>query len=158
MRKLTQALVFLLLLGVVTRSNSAPLPDFQFKSPSFNGQNYGTYVLTIENEEYTRQQAIQQALLAAQQQAINDAKNTPLNEFLANLESRILAQVSQNLATAMFAGGSATSGTFSFQGNTIFWQNTGGNIQLTITDSLGNQTTITVPLGTFNITGSGTGP
>jgi len=96
--------------------------------------------------------------LAAQQQAINDAKNTPLNEFLANLESRILAQVSQNLATAMFAGGSATSGTFSFQGNTIFWQNTGGNIQLTITDSLGNTTTITVPLGTFNITGSGTGP
>lgn len=157
MRKLTQALVFLLLLGVVTRSNSAPLPDFQFKSPSFNGQNYGTYVLTIENEEYSRQQAIQQALLAAQQQAATAAQNTPLNEFLANLESRILAQVSQNLATAMFAGGSATSGTFSFQGNTIFWQNTGGNIQLTITDSLGNQTTITVPLGTFNITGSGTG-
>jgi Type VIII secretion system (T8SS), CsgF protein len=157
MRKLTQALMFLLLLGVVTRSNSAPLPDFQFKSPSFNGQNYGTYVLTIENEEYTRQQAIQQALLAAQQQAATAAQNTPLNEFLANLESRILAQVSQNLATAMFAGGSATSGTFSFQGNTIFWQNTGGNIQLTITDSLGNQTTITVPLGTFNITGSGTG-
>lgn len=150
--------MFLLLLGVVTRSNSAPLPDFQFKSPSFNGQNYGTYVLTIENEEYSRQQAIQQALLAAQQQAATAAQNTPLNEFLANLESRILAQVSQNLATAMFAGGSATSGTFSFQGNTIFWQNTGGNIQLTITDSLGNQTTITVPLGTFNITGSGTGP
>jgi len=157
MRKLTQALVFLLLLGVVTRSNSAPLPDFQFKSPSFNGQNYGTYVLTIENEEYTRQQQIQQALLAAQQQAKNDAANTPLNQFLTNLESRILAQISQNLATAMFAGGSGTSGTMNFQGNTIFWQNDGKEITLQVTDALGNVTTINIPLGQWNILSSGTG-
>ena len=149
---LSLALATLLLLS--SRAVAAPLPDYQFKSPSFNGQGYGTYVLTIENEEYTRQQAVQQALLAAQQQAKSDAANTPLNQFLTNLESRVLAQVSQNLATAMFAGGSATSGTFNFQGNTIFWQNTGSNIVLTITDTLGNTTTITVPLGSFNITGS----
>ena len=114
---------------------AAPLPDFAFKSPSFNGNGYGTYVLTIENEEFTRQQAIQQALLAAQQQAKNDAANTPLNQFLTNLESRILAQISQNLATAMFAGGSGTSGTMNFQGNTIFWQNNGTAITLQVTDS-----------------------
>jgi Type VIII secretion system (T8SS), CsgF protein len=147
----------LLLLTISSKIAAAPLPDFTFKSPSFNGNGYGTYVLTIENQEYSRQQAIEQALLAAQQQAAADAKNTPLNQFLTNLESRVLAQVSQNLATAMFAGGSATSGTFNFQGNTIFWQNTGSNIILTITDALGNQTTITVPLGSFNIVGSGTG-
>ena len=81
---------------------AAPLNDFTFKSPSFNGNGYGTYVLTIQNEEYTRQQAIQQALLAAQQQAKTDAANTPLNQFLVNLQSRIYAQISQNLATAMF--------------------------------------------------------
>ena len=71
-----------------------------------------------------------------------------------NLESRIYAQISQNLATAMFAGGSATSGSMDFQGNTIFWQNNGTNITLQVTDSLGNVTIITVPLGSFNITGS----
>ena len=144
---LSLALATLLLLS--SRAVAAPLPDFQFKSPSFNGNGYGTYVLTIENEEFTRQQAIQQALLAAQQQAKNDAANTPLNQFLVNLESRILAQVSQNLATAMFSGGSATSGTFNFQGNTIFWQNTGSSINLNVTDNLGNQTAISVPLGQF---------
>jgi len=144
-----------ILLTLSSLSLSAPLPDFSFKSPSFNGVGYGTYTLTIENEQYTRAQAIQQALEAAKQQAINDAKNTPLNQFLTNLESRILAQVSQNLATAMFSGGSATSGSMNFQGNTIFWQNNGTSITLQVTDALGNVTTIEVPLGQFNITGPG---
>ena len=128
---------------------ATPIQDFQFKSPSFNGNGYGTYVLTIQNEEYSRQQAIQQALATAQAQAKADAANTPLNQFLVNLESRVLAQVSQNLATAMFAPGASTSGTFNFQGNTIFWQNTGSSINLNVTDNLGNQTAISVPLGQF---------
>ena len=151
MRK-TKNLLLLLTILLSISSNAAPLQDFQFKSPSFNGNGYGTYVLTIQNEEYTRQQAIQQALAQAQAQAKADAANTPLNQFLVNLESRVLAQVSQNLATAMFAPGASTSGTFSFQGNSIFWQNTGSSIILTITDNLGNQTQITVPLGTFTFT------
>ena len=128
------------------------MPDYQFKSPAFNGNGYGTYVLTIQNEEYTRQQAIQQALLQAQQQAKNDETNKPINQFLVNLESRIYAQISQNLATAMFSPGAATSGTMNFQGNTIFWQNTGTGVNLQITDTLGNQTTVFVPLGQFTFT------
>ena len=154
-QRILQSLTLLLLLAVSSKLAAAPLPDFQFKSPSFNGNGYGTYVLTIENEEFTRQQAIQQALLAAQQQAKNDAANTPLNQFLTNLESRILAQISQNLATAMFAGGSGTSGTMNFQGNTIFWQNNGTAITLQVTDSLGNVTTINIPLGQWNILNGG---
>jgi len=153
----TITLLAVLLLTTSLSAFAAPLPDFAFKSPSFNGNGYGTYVLTIENEEYTRQQQIQQALLAAQQQAKNDAANTPLNQFLTNLESRILAQISQNLATAMFAGGSGTSGTMNFQGNTIFWQNDGKEITLQVTDALGNVTTINIPLGQWNILSSGTG-
>jgi Type VIII secretion system (T8SS), CsgF protein len=139
-------------LVIATGVNAAPLGDFQFKSPAFNGNGYGTYVLTIQNEEYTRQQAIQQALLQAQQQAKNDVANQPINQFLVNLESRIYAQISQNLATAMFAPGAATSGSMNFQGNTIFWQNTGTGVNLNITDTLGNQTTVFVPLGQFTFT------
>jgi len=149
-KKLITTITFL----AASTAMAAPLPDYTFKSPSFNGNGYGTYVLTIQNEEYTRAQAIQQALESAKQQAATAAQNTPLNQFLTNLESRVLAQVSQNLATAMFAGGSSTSGTFNFQGNTIYWQNTGGAITLNVTDTLGNVTTINVPLGQFNLTGS----
>lgn len=99
--------------------------------------------------EYTRQQTINDALKQAQAQAKADAANQPINQFLVNLESRIYAQISQNLATAMFAPGASTSGSMDFQGNTIFWQNTGGSINLQITDTLGNQTNVAVPLGKF---------
>ena len=151
--KRLKRLILILLTLTVNSAYSAPLNDFTFKSPAFNGNGYGTYVLTIQNEEYTRAQAIQQALLAAQQQAKTDAANTPLNQFLVNLESRIYAQISQNLATAMFGSGSSTQGTMNFQGNTISYVNQGSNIQLTVTDNLGNQTVINVPIGQFNITG-----
>jgi len=145
-------LITIIAITVATTAIAAPLPDFQFKSPSFNGNGYGTYVLTIQNEEYTRKQAIQQALQAAQDKAKADAANTPINQFLVNLESRVLAQVSQNLATAMFAPGASTSGTFNFQGNTIFWKNLGTTVELQVTDNLGNVTTIDVPLGSFTFT------
>jgi len=151
--KRLKRLILILITLTVNSAYSAPLNDFTFKSPAFNGNGYGTYVLTIQNEEYTRAQAIQQALLAAQQQAKTDAANTPLNQFLVNLESRIYAQISQNLATAMFGSGSSTQGTMNFQGNTISYVNQGSNIQLTVTDNLGNQTVINVPIGQFNITG-----
>jgi len=153
MKRIIVSLILILITLTVNSVYSAPLNDFTFKSPAFNGNGYGTYVLTIQNEEYTRQQAIQQALLAAQQQAKTDAANTPLNQFLVNLQSRIYAQISQNLATAMFGPGASTSGTMDFQGNTISYMKQGNNIQLTVTDNLGNQTVINVPIGQFNITG-----
>jgi hypothetical protein len=53
----------------------------------------------------------------------------------------------------MFAGGNTSSGQIQFQGNTIFYNNTGNNIQLQVTDNVGNLTTINIPLGSFNITG-----
>ncbi len=77
-------------------------------------------------------------------------RNTPINQFMVNLESRIYAQISQNLATAMFADGAATTGSMTFQGNTIFWNKNGTtSITLMVTDTLGNNTTIEVPLGQF---------
>lgn len=134
---------------------AAPLPDYTFKSPAFNGNGYGSYVTTIENEEYSRAQAIQQSLQAAAQQAQANAANTPINQFLSNLESRVYAQISQNLATAMFAPGAAQSGSINFQGNTIFWQNQGSSIQLQVVDNLGNVTNINVPLGQFTFIAPG---
>lgn len=134
-------------------SQATTIGDYQFKSPSLNGVGYGAFQLSLENQQYSRQQAILQALQAAAQQAKADASNTPINQFLTNLESRIYAQISQNLATAMFSGGNTNTGQIQFEGNTIFYNNTGNGIQLQVTDTLGNVTNINIPLGTFNITG-----
>jgi hypothetical protein len=129
-------------------SIAAPL-DFGFKSPSFNGSGYSSHVLTIENQEFTRQAQVKKDIQAALEKAKADEKNTNLAKFMNNLESRIYAQISQNLATAMFANGGSTSGTLNFEGNTIFWNKDSSNVYLTVTDTVGNQTTITVPLGQF---------
>lgn len=128
---------------------AAPQADYTFKSPSFNGVGYSSHVLTIENQEFTRRAQIQKDIQAALDKAKSDAANTNINKFMNNLESRIYAQISQNLATAMFANGGSNSGTLNFEGNTIFWSKDSSNVYLTVTDSVGNQTTITVPLGQF---------
>jgi len=128
---------------------ATPLPDQTFKSPSFNGVGYSSHVLTIENQEYTRKQQIAKDIQAALDKAKADAANTNISKFMNNLESRIYAQISQNLATAMFANGGSNSGSLNFEGNTIFWTKDSSNVYLTVTDAVGNQTTVTVPLGQF---------
>jgi len=130
-------------------AQAAPLADYTFKSPSFNGIGYSSHVLTIENQEATRKKALEDKIQAALDKAAADAKNTNLAKFLNNLESRIYAQISQNLATAMFASGGTTSGTLNFEGNTIFWNKDSANVYLTVTDTVGNNTQITIPLGQF---------
>ena len=140
-------LVLLALLPLATVA--APLPDFTFKSPAFNGQGYSSHVLTIENQEQTRRKAAEDKIQAALEKEATEKKNSNISKFMNNLESRIYAQISQNLATAMFANGGATSGTLNFEGNTIFWTKDSSNIYLTVTDTVGTQTTITVPLGQF---------
>jgi hypothetical protein len=140
--------VLVLLAAFPLASIAAPL-DFGFKSPSFNGSGYSSHVLTIENQEFTRQAQVKKDIQAALEKAKADEKNTNLAKFMNNLESRIYAQISQNLATAMFANGGSTSGTLNFEGNTIFWNKDSSSVYLTVTDTVGNQTTITVPLGQF---------
>jgi curli production assembly/transport component CsgF len=122
----------------------------QFNSPSFSGQGYSTHVLTIEQLEATRRKAIADAQKAAQEKAERDAKNTNLAKFLVNVESRIYAQLSKQLADAMFAEGSANSGSFDFQGTTISYVKTGADVTLTIIETNGNRTEITVPLSSFS--------
>jgi hypothetical protein len=143
--KRTQIVLALL---ISTGLEAAPL-DFGFKNPSFSGNGFSSHVLTIENQEATRRKALQDQIQAAIDKAAADAKNTNLQKFLNNLESRIYAQISQNLATAMFASGGSNSGTLNFEGNTIFWNKDTSNVYLTVTDTVGNQTQITVPLGQF---------
>jgi len=121
----------------------------QFNSPAFSGQGYSSHVLTIEQLEASRRKTIADAQRAAQEKAERDAKNTNLAKFLVNVESRIYAQLSKQLADAMFADNNATSGTMDFQGTNISWVKTGTDVTLTIIESNGNRTDITVPLASF---------
>jgi hypothetical protein len=164
----TKSLIAALLLPTVVLS--APLADFQFKSPAFNGAGYSSHVLTIENQEATRQKAQQDKIQAAIDKAASEAKNTNLSKFLSNLESRIYAQISQNVATAMFANNSCSvrsadcQGSITFQGSTIAWSrvsdainctgSTNGTcILLNVTDTNGSTTAIYVPLESFQMPG-----
>ena len=150
MKTLIQLTIAGILLFLVCKEvNSAPLPDYTFKSPSFNGNGYSSHILTIENQEHSRRESIKKEIQAGLDKAKNDAQNTNLQKFLNNLESRIYAQISQNLATAMFANGGSNSGTLNFEGNTMFWTKDSSNVYLTVTDIIGTQTSITIPLGQF---------
>jgi hypothetical protein len=126
-----------------------PLPDYTFKSPSFNGNGYSAHILTIENQEHNRREAIKKEIEAALDKARNDANNTNISKFLNNLESRIYAQISQNVATAMFAEGGSNSGTLNFEGNIINWTKSSTEITLNVTDYVGSSTTVSIPLGSF---------
>jgi hypothetical protein len=138
-----------LLLSAAFAVSAQPLPDYTFKSPAFNGNGYSAHVLTIENQEHNRREAIQKEIQAKLEKEANDAKNTNISKFMNNLESRIYAQISQNLATAMFADGGSNSGTLNFEGNIINWTKSSTEITLNVTDYLGSSTSITIPLGQF---------
>ena len=138
----------LVLLTISLNSNAAELVH-QFNSPAFNGVGYSTHVLTIETIEAQRKQKIKDDQKAAADKAERDAKNTNLAKFLVNVESRIYAQLSKQLADAMFADGGATNGTMDFQGTNISWVKTGTDVTLTITEANGNRTDITVPIASF---------
>ena len=128
-----------------------PLNDFTFKSPAFNGNGYSAHVLTIENQEHSRKKAIADKIEAKLKEEEAAAENTNVKKFMSNLESRIYAQISQDIATAMFNddGSSPTSGTLNFEGNVITWDKSSGNIELGVTDMAGTTTTLTIPLGDF---------
>jgi hypothetical protein len=144
-------IITLTLLGLFAMSVFAtPLPDYTFKSPAFNGLGYSSHVLTSENQETTRKAQLQKDIQAGLDKLKADQSNTNIAKFMNNLESRIYAQISQNLATAMFAnGGTNNYGTLDFEGNTIFWSKDGQMVNLQVTDSVGNQTSVSIPLGQF---------
>ena len=129
-----------------------------FKNPSFSGQGTSAHYLTIENQEKSRRDKIQddiEAALKAEQRAL---ENTTLAKFIRNRESRIYAQLSKQLVDNMFGNEEgALSGSFTLEGNTINYirmEQCGEDgvcievIQMTIIDAEGSETVITIPIGT----------
>jgi curli production assembly/transport component CsgF len=142
--KLTKILAILL----ITSNANAEL-IFQFKSPSFNGIGYSSHVQTIENTENSRKEAIEAAQLQAAKDAAAAARNTNLQKFLNNFESRVYAQLSTQLINNLFGENPQNSGTVSIEGNTIQYIKTADIISLTVTGADGNITQVEIPIGTL---------
>jgi hypothetical protein len=121
----------------------------QFKNPSFSGIGTSAHYLTIENQEFNRKMSIKEEIKALQEQIKRDKENTTLARFIRNLESRIYAQLSRQLVENLFGETPSDSGTLTLEGNTIDYSVEDGIITLKITDSDGNETIISLPIGSF---------
>lgn len=134
----------------------------QFKNPAFSGQGWSSHVLTIDQIEKSRKDAItaqKKADIAAAEAAAN---NTPMSRFMNLFSSQVYAQLATQLSNNLFQNkcaapdGSAipgcvnpTSGVFTLDNNTVTWVKTTNAVTLTVVDAKGTQTTVTVPIASF---------
>ena len=120
-----------------------------FKSPAFNGVNFSGHAITIENLARTRKQSIKDIAKSELEQEKILAQNTPLNNFINNLQARIYSQLASQVTDQIFNAGGANFGTINLQGGaTVTWQKNGDMVTLFIVDpATGNTTQIQVPVG-----------
>ena len=149
-------LVFFVLCTCLTHTSTASELTHKFGNPAFSKEGYSQHALSIEQLQYTRENDRIKDTKSALSQAERDEKNKTINKFIANVESRIYANLSKQLVDNMFgtecSGTCPTSGTAEVEGSTIYWvkDTTTEIITLTITDPNGTVTEMTVPMGDFN--------
>ena len=145
-------LIFIIMLGAAAQASEL---THEFGNPAFSGNGYSQHVLSIEQLQYSRKNDVRDAEKSAAAAKKREEENTTIKKFIKNVESRIYANLSKQLVDNMFGtectGTCPSSGTASVEGSTIYWikDSTTDNITLTITDTTGNVTTMTVPIGDF---------
>ena len=152
MRQIKTILIFIIVISVLFFFPAFLLGDemvFKFKSPSFSGLNTSQHYLTIENQQFSRKQAIEDDKQALLDEAEREANNSTLARFIRNLESRVYAKLSSQLVESLFGENPQTSGSIELEGNTIEYEVDDEYITLTVTDEKGETTTITIPLNSF---------
>jgi hypothetical protein len=152
MKKLTAIVVAVLASGPVLANDLV----FGFNSPAFSGNGYSTHVLTIEQLEQQRKDKIEADRQAEIDQAERDARNTNAYKFQNNLESRIYAQLSRQIADTLFGeGGSVAVGEWAEAatpfGDNIRWKrDVDDRIYVEVYNSNGDLTSsFDVPVGEF---------
>ena len=122
---------------------------FRFKSPSFTGIGYSAHKINIENISAARKKTIKDELKSLSIQANLANSRRPLNVFLTNLQSRIYSELSKQVTEQLFAETGVDSGSFDLDGNIISWYKLADKINLTVTDTDGDLTTILIPVGSL---------
>ena len=152
MKQIKTILIFIIVISVLFFFPAFLLGDemvFKFKSPSFSGLNTSQHYLTIENQQFSRKQAIEDDKQALLDEAEREANNSTLARFIRNLESRVYAKLSSQLVESLFGENPQTSGSIELEGNTIEYEVDDEYITLTVTDENGETTTIIFPLNSF---------
>ena len=145
-------LILIMILGATAQASEL---THEFGNPAFSGNGYSQHVLSIEQLQYSRKNDVRDAEKSAAAAKKREEENTTINKFIKNVESRIYANLSKQLVDNMFGtectGTCPSSGTANVEGSTIYWikDSTTDNTTLTITDTTGNVTTMTVPIGDF---------
>ena len=154
----TAALLGILLWAKMTYAD--PLV-FQFHSPSFSGIGWSTHMLSIEQLQHNREEDLIAKAEAEERKEERDEKNTTINKFIKNVESRIYANLSKQLVDNMFATPDpnceedcpevALTGVAIIEGSTLTWVKDPdmGTITLTIVGEDGTTTEMIVPVGDF---------
>jgi hypothetical protein len=127
---------------------------FEFKSPAFSGIGYSSHILTIEQLETNRKRQNRDDAQAELDRLDRERKNTNAYKFQNNLESRIYAQLSRQIADQIFggvAGSQDAEGTSETPfGDTITWKREGDIITVVVRDSNGDElANFSVPVGSF---------
>ena len=152
-------LVVTLTLPFLTTSIQASDLVHEFKNPAFSGNGYSNHVLSVDQLQSQRKKDNEADAKSEAAAAERAEKNTTINKFIANVESRIYANLSKQLVDNMFGTSCdsttttcPTSGTSEIEGATIYWvkDTTTEIITLTVTDENGTVTQLTVPMGDFN--------
>ena len=126
---------------------------FQFKSPSFSGIGTSAHYLTIENQEFTRSEAIRLDLEAKLEEKLREKNNSLLERWKNNLQSRILSNISRQITESLFSDDPQMTGSFVLFDNVISWDSDGTFITLSIYNTLdGTTTEITIPVNSFGFT------
>ena len=151
-------LVVTFILTLLTTTILASDLVHEFKNPAFSGNGYSQHVLSVDQLQSQRKKDNEAEAKSAKAAAERAEKNTVINKFIANVESRIYANLSKQLVDNMFGTSCdsstttcPTSGTSNIEGATIYWvkDTTTEIITLTITDENGNVTSMSVPIGDF---------
>lgn len=127
---------------MTTFSASAGELVHQFSNPSFSGNGWSTHVLTIQQLEAKAKQKIKDDEEAAAAKADRELKSTNIYKFQNNLESRIYAQLSKQIADQLF-GEDATGADTDWVsaetpfGDTVRWRRLNDVIFVEIYDSNG---------------------
>jgi len=159
--KTSLKIMVLVVTSILTLLNTSLLASdlvHEFKNPAFSGNGYSNHVLSVDQLQSQRKKDNEADAKSEKAAAERAEKNTTINKFIANVESRIYANLSKQLVDNMFGTSCdsstttcPTSGTSEIEGATIYWvkDTTTEIITLTITDANGNVTSMSVPIGDF---------
>ena len=142
------------------RSDASELTH-EFHSPSFSGIGWSTHMLSIEQLQHNREEDLIAKAEAEERKEERDEKNTTINKFIKNVESRIYANLSKQLVDNMFATADpnceedcpevSLTGEAIIEGSVLTWVKDPdlGTITLTIIGEDGTTTEMIVPVGDF---------